>query len=50
MDLKKLYERVKRMKTDMLMEEPCSLYEPRWGDVSNSSDDWEDFWYNEESS
>jgi len=50
MDLKKLYERVKRMKADMLMEEPCSLYEPGWEDVSNSSDDWEDFWHNEESS
>ena len=31
------------------MEEPCSLYEPGWEDVSNSTDDWEDFWHNEDS-
>jgi len=48
MNLKDLYERVNRMKVETLMEEPCSLYEPGWEDVSNSTDDWEDFWQNED--
>ena len=48
MNLKDLYKRVNRMKVETLMEEPCSLYEPGWEDVSNSTDDWEDFWQNED--
>ena len=36
-----LNEKVKRMKTDILMEEPCPIYEAVEGD-------WEDFWYNED--
>ena len=48
MNLKDLYERVNRMKVETLMEEPCSLYEPGWEDVSSSTDDWEDFWHNED--
>lgn len=40
-DLKELQKRTLRMKIDMLMEEPCRVYE---GD----SDDWEDFWQNED--
>lgn len=40
-DLKKLAERALRMKTDILMEEPCPIY-----DATDS--DWEDFWYGEE--
>lgn len=38
-DLKKLNERVKKMKNDILMEEPCPIYEA-------DADDWDDFWYN----
>lgn len=40
-EIKKLLERVRRMKNDMLFEEPCPIYE---ADV----DDWEDFWYNKD--
>lgn len=38
------------MKTKILMEEPCPLYEPEWEDVTNSTKDWNDFWYNEDES
>ena len=48
MDLEILYERINKMKTKTLMEEPCPLYEPEWEDVINSQKDWEDFWYNED--
>ena len=41
-EIKKLLERVRRMKNDTLFEEPCPIYE---ADV----DDWEDFWYSSES-
>jgi hypothetical protein len=47
-DLKLLNKRVAEMRNEMMMEEPCPLYEPGWEDVTNSSDDWEDFWYNED--
>ena len=40
-DLKKLQELTLRMKTDILMEEPCPIYEA-------DADDWDDFWYGEE--
>ncbi|UNH61292.1 hypothetical protein SSZBM1_175 [Synechococcus phage S-SZBM1] len=40
-DLKSLHEKVLRMKTDILMEEPCPIYEA-------AEEDWEDFWYNED--
>lgn len=40
-DLKELQARALRMKTDILMEEPCPIYEA-------DADDWEDFWYGEE--
>jgi hypothetical protein len=33
--------RVKKMKNDILMEEPCPIYEA-------DEKDWEDFWYNED--
>ena len=36
-----LIEKAIRMKTDILMEEPCPIYD---GDA----EDWEDFWYNED--
>ena len=39
-DFKQLQERIIRMKTDILMEEPCPIYE-------SDSEDWEDFWYGE---
>lgn len=38
---KKLRERVIRAKVDLLMEEPCPIYEA-------TQEDWEDFWYNED--
>lgn len=40
-DLKKLSEKARKMKMDVLFEEPCPIYE---GDA----EDWEDFWYNED--
>ena len=40
-DLKQLTQKAIKMKTDILMEEPCPVYE---GDA----EDWEDFWYNED--
>lgn len=36
-----LKRRVARVKNDMLMEEPCPIYEA-------DDDDWYDFWYGEE--
>ncbi len=44
---KQLKERVKELRTNLLFEEPCPLYEPGWEDVTNSADDWTDFWENE---
>jgi len=46
--LPEINERVKKMKNEMLMDEPCSLYEPGWEDVSNNPADWADFWENED--
>jgi len=40
-DFKKLQKRALKMKNDVLMEEPCPIYEA-------DEDDWEDFWYNED--
>lgn len=40
-DIKKLTEAVLRMRVDILMEEPCPIYEA-------TEEDWEDFWYNED--
>lgn len=40
-DLKGLQDRAARMKMDILMQEPCPIYEA-------DEDDWEDFWYNED--
>lgn len=37
-DQKKLQERINIIKTKVLMEEPCPIYEA-------DEDDWEDFWY-----
>ena len=48
MDLKILHNRINKIKTKILIEEPCPLYEPEWEDVTNSVKDWEDFWYNED--
>ena len=48
MDLDKLYQEILRMKNETLMEEPCPLYEPEWEDVTNSPEDREDFWHNED--
>jgi hypothetical protein len=30
MDLDYLYSRIARAKNDLLMEEPCPMYEPQW--------------------
>ena len=38
---KKLRERMAKVKNDILMEEPCPIYEA-------TEEDWEDFWYNED--
>lgn len=40
-ELKKLSDAAKKMKNDILMEEPCPIYEA-------DEADWEDFWYNED--
>ena len=40
-DLKQLSQKAIKMKTDILMEESCPVYE---GDA----EDWEDFWFNED--
>lgn len=40
-DLKELSKRARRMKSDILFEEPCPIYEA-------DEADWEDFWYNED--
>jgi len=48
MDLDQLYKEILKMKNTVLMEEPCPLYEPEWEDATNSPEDWEDFWNNED--
>ena len=40
-DLKQLAQKAIKMKTDILMEEPCPVYE-------GAAEDWEDFWQNED--
>jgi len=40
-DIKELHQLTLRMKTDILMEEPCPIYD-------GNEEDWEDFWYNED--
>ena len=40
-DFKELQKRALKMKNDVLMEEPCPIYEA-------DEDEWEDFWYNED--
>jgi|TARA_B100000073_G_scaffold205468_1_gene170438 hypothetical protein len=47
-DYQLLYKRISVMKNQTLMEEPCPLYEPGWEDVTNSPEDWADFWENED--
>jgi hypothetical protein len=42
-DYRKLRERVAKAKNDLLMEEPCPIYEA-------TDEDWDDFWYNEDTS
>jgi hypothetical protein len=49
-DYKLLYKRVSEMRHEMLMDEPCPLYEPGWEDVTDSPADWADFWENEDAS
>lgn len=40
-DEQQLRERVAKLKNDILMEEPCPIYEA-------TDEDWEDFWHNED--
>ena len=40
-DFKQLRERVAKAKNDLLMEEPCPIYEA-------DEHDWDDFWYCED--
>ena len=49
-DYRLLYKRVSEMRIEMLMDEPCPLYEPGWEDVTDSPADWADFWENEDAS
>ena len=49
-DYELLYKRVSEMRHEMLMDEPCPLYEPGWEDVTDSPADWADFWENEDAS
>lgn len=41
-DYQTLKDRVAKAKNDLLMEEPCPIYEA-------TDEDWENFWYEEES-
>lgn len=36
-----LQARIAKIKNEVLMEEPCPIYEA-------NEDDWDDFWYNED--
>ena len=45
---KGLRERILQLRMGHLFEEPCPLYEPGWEDVSNSPEDWHDFWEGED--
>lgn len=38
-DYRELAELARKMKNDVLMEEPCPIYE-------GNEEDWDDFWYN----
>ena len=49
-DYQLLFKRVSEMRHEMLMDEPCPLYEPGWEDVTESPADWADFWENEDAS
>ena len=40
-DFKEISTKAIRMKVDLLMEEPCPIYEA-------DQEDWEDFWYGED--
>jgi hypothetical protein len=33
MEFDQLYEQIIKIKNDVLMEEPCPLYEPEWEDA-----------------
>ena len=45
---KDLKERILQLRMGHLFEEPCPLYEPGWEDVTNSKEDWNDFWESED--
>jgi hypothetical protein len=39
MDLEQLYKRIARARNDILMEEPCPMYEPQWENIYGTQDD-----------
>ena len=45
---KDLKERILQLRMGHLFEEPCPMYEPGWEDVTNSKEDWNDFWESED--
>jgi hypothetical protein len=36
MELENLYKEIVKIKNDVLMEEPCPLYEPEWEDCGET--------------
>lgn len=47
-DYKLLMDRIRTTKNRELFSEPCPLYEPEWMDVTDSPEDWHDFWYGDD--
>lgn len=39
-ELEKIYELVKRKKNEILMQEPCPLYEPEWDNATEIKEDY----------
>jgi len=37
MELEQLYKEIVKIKNDVLMEEPCPLYEPEWDDCRDAT-------------
>jgi len=47
-DLLNLRKQMSIEKMKLLCEEPCPMYEPEWEDVTESAEQWEAFWYDED--
>lgn len=41
-NLKEIYDRVRIKKNEILMQEPCPLYEPEWDNVTETKKDFKD--------